>query len=387
MSRDTDSQVRDLLNATLWQQPGNARVLHLPLAGHQDPDPEPDQSPATAAAPGAAARPAPQPVPRRERLLLPDDYLPEVIEPPEMGWRRTARAAGARWIRPGPREMRHREWLQAIRIPVSAPRVIAVLSPKGGVGKSTTTALLGGVLAQVRGDLVAALDANPDAGNLAARLREPRSALGGQELIRDAHRVIRYGDLGPYLTVNTSGLCVVRASLLGDARLGPDDYHSLLSVLSRFYSVILVDLGTSIREPAAQAVIGAADAAVAVSGPSFDTLEVVVEGLEWMSRQFPALHRTATAVVNTTAPKAARLDPDQIDEILEDWAAHVVQVPADPHLADGKVAQWSMLAPRTQDAYLELAATVIGALPESGGTGEHGADSNSATRVHHDRPR
>ena len=43
---------------------------------------------------------------------------------------------------------------------------IAVVSPKGGVGKTTTTALLGTLIAHLRRDLVLAVDANPDYGSL-----------------------------------------------------------------------------------------------------------------------------------------------------------------------------------------------------------------------------
>ena len=44
--------------------------------------------------------------------------------------------------------------------------VIAVVSPKGGPGKTTITALLGMLLAELRRDPVIALDANPDLGDL-----------------------------------------------------------------------------------------------------------------------------------------------------------------------------------------------------------------------------
>src|SRR6202035_1240052 len=43
---------------------------------------------------------------------------------------------------------------------------IAIVSPKGGVGKTTTTALLGTLVAHLRRDLVLAVDANPDYGSL-----------------------------------------------------------------------------------------------------------------------------------------------------------------------------------------------------------------------------
>jgi len=43
---------------------------------------------------------------------------------------------------------------------------IAVVSPKGGLGKTSTTALLGSLLARVRHERMVAVDTNPDYGSL-----------------------------------------------------------------------------------------------------------------------------------------------------------------------------------------------------------------------------
>ena len=47
------------------------------------------------------------------------------------------------------------------------------MSRKGGVGKTTITLALGSTFALLRGDRVIAVDANPDAGNLAHRVAPP----------------------------------------------------------------------------------------------------------------------------------------------------------------------------------------------------------------------
>jgi MinD-like ATPase involved in chromosome partitioning or flagellar assembly len=293
----------------------------------------------------------------------PEDLHPEIADPPETGWRRMAWRAGAHWVGPGGRERRHRDLAAEIRRPVSSPKVIAVLSPKGGVGKSTTAAALGGVLARMRGDLVAALDADPDAGNLVTFLGEPGSAFGAGGLHRDADQVARYGDLAPYLTRSESGLCVVRSNPVADGRLGPAEYRHLLKILARFYSIIVVDLGMGMREPAFRAVMETSDGVVAVTGPTPDAAEVLMDGLEWLSGRFPSVIRTATAVINEVEPPPGGVDMDRMAEALEDRVAEVVRVPHDAHLAHGGGPQWAMLGQRTQDAYLELAATVVDALP------------------------
>jgi MinD-like ATPase involved in chromosome partitioning or flagellar assembly len=317
--------------------------------------------------PRSAVLPLPLPLPRRDRLMVPGDFLPETADPPELGWRRTAWRAGARRLGPGVRERRNREWARLARRPLRSPGVIVVVSPKGGVGKSTVTALLGGVLAKVRASLVAALDANPDSGNLVTRLSGRPSPHGAQDLQHAAGAIDRYSDLVPYLTTSGSGLCAVRGEPDRDTRLGPDGYLDLLGLLSRFYSLVVVDLGTGIRDPAFQAVLEAADAVVAVAGPGFDAIEVLAEGLDWLSRRHSGLLRSATAVINGAG--RGGLDPDKASRALSDWAAHVIRLPADRHLAEGGAIEWDRLGVRTQDRALELAATVVDGLPDPGDGG------------------
>ncbi|GEM_PF-2056589 len=80
------------------------------------------------------------------------------------------RALGERW--PG-----ESWWVgEGTRTPLRDDYRIAVMSLKGGVGKTTTTVALGGIFAETRGDRVVAVDANPDLGTLAQRAVGPTSA-------------------------------------------------------------------------------------------------------------------------------------------------------------------------------------------------------------------
>ncbi|GAA1663216.1 MinD/ParA family protein [Fodinicola feengrottensis] len=300
----------------------------------------------------------------QSRLLRPEDYLRESRQPPILGWQRIAWRLGARGVRPGARERRHRRWARLSRRPLAAPKVIAVFSPKGGVGKSTTALQLGQVLARLRGDLIAALDANPDSGNLIKRVAEPYSPGSASELRCYSEHVQRYADLMPYVTEAEGGLCVVRSDTAAAGRLGPVEYREVLGVLSRFYSIIVVDLGTGMREAAFLSIVEAADAVVAVTRPSFDAAEVLVEGMDWLARRFPLKVATSTVVVNASHTVAGELDLDRLEAELSRQVAHVLRVPHDRHLAAGGVPQWLLLSHHTQDAYLKLAATVVDSLPE-----------------------
>ena len=75
------------------------------------------------------------------------------------------------WLLRWRRSWEDTDYLRRLDRAVMRPRLarcatIAVVSPKGGVGKTTMTALLGTLIAHVRRDLVLAIDANPDYGSL-----------------------------------------------------------------------------------------------------------------------------------------------------------------------------------------------------------------------------
>lgn len=310
------------------------------------------------------AKPAPDEArPGRHRLLKAEAYLPARAEPPEMGWQHLAFRLGVRGVKPGGREHRHRIWTRFIRRPLHGPKIIAVFSPKGGVGKSTTTIELGQTLARVRGDLVAALDANPDSGNLVKRLPEPYSPRSADDLARAAGTLGRYTDLLPYVTQDDSGLSVIRSSDNSWQRLGPDEYRQVLGALSRFYSIILVDLGTGMREPAFLSIVNMADAVIAVTEPSFDSAEVAIAGIDWLRGQIPGKVGAGTLVLNAVEPRYTRIDTGRLAAEFGKRMVSVLEVPRDPHLAMGGVPLWPLLARHTQDAYLALAAHVIDGLP------------------------
>src|SRR5215218_8061835 len=148
---------------TWWETYGHR--LAGPRTGPAEP-PAPPPAPPARTAPIAVPRmPAPASVEESVLSCSPADVAGR-------GWRRLLAAVTRGRADPGPdgTELAGRERLARIRVPLDRPRRIAVTSLKGGVGKTTVTALLGLMLAEHRGDRVVAVDANPDAGTLADRL-------------------------------------------------------------------------------------------------------------------------------------------------------------------------------------------------------------------------
>src|SRR5690606_25876259 len=117
--------------------------------------------------------------------------------PPESGWRRLIYEITGGLVRPrlSRSERRRVEQLRVIRTLVTQPRRIAVVSRKGGVGKTTIALMLGQTLASERGDRVSAVDGNPDAGSLGYRVGPEPPKLSITDLLNELDTVQRYADM------------------------------------------------------------------------------------------------------------------------------------------------------------------------------------------------
>ena len=118
---------------------------------------------------------------------------------------------------------------------VTRPNTIALISPKGGVGKTTSTFLAGNLLATHLKLRAIAVDANPDFGTL-ARLApdERRSERSLADLLDDAERLNTAAELGAYVSRLPTGLHVLGAPRDAEltASLGPDRYGELVAFLA-----------------------------------------------------------------------------------------------------------------------------------------------------------
>jgi putative peptide zinc metalloprotease protein len=313
----------------------------------------------------AAATPAPRPQPAVSAPTAHDVTSDELVRPrpqaPPRGWRRALFQATRGHVNLGPSraDLAERELVERARARVSGCRRIAVMSRKGGVGKTTTTLELGHMLAGLRGDRVVALDANPDAGSLGYRLRrETPSTI--TDLLAARHRIERYADIRGYTSQAPTRLEVVAADddpRITDA-LREQDFFNVVELLERHYNIVLMDTGTGVLESAAKGIVQLADQLVVVSGPSLDTARTAMSTLDWLaSHGHEDLVRNAVAVINQVRPKS-QLDLNRVEELFGERVAAVVRVPWDPVLEAGAEASIEDLAPATRQAYLELAAAV-----------------------------
>jgi MinD-like ATPase involved in chromosome partitioning or flagellar assembly len=282
------------------------------------------------------------------------------VAPSDPGWRAALYALTGGRINPGqsPQESARLELVHRIRRPLLAPHRVAVVSVKGGVGKTTVAACLGLVFAELRGDRVVALDANPDAGTLSERLTGP----GGptvRDLYEDMPRLGSVAELTRY--TRAAGRLHVLGSeqepAMGEA-FSAEEYLEVTDLLVRFYNVVITDSGTGMVHSAMEATLATADSLVIVGSPT-------VDGANRASRTLAFL---ADAGYRAVAEQAVvvlcgdRHSPDVThDRIRSHFAVRcraVVDIPPDPHLATGGRINPSLWQSATRDAWYLLAALV-----------------------------
>lgn len=281
---------------------------------------------------------------------------------PSEGWRRWLYYASAKTINlgEGPKTVRRRTLTAQVQRPLRGCYRIAVLSLKGGVGKTTITATLGATLASVRGDRVIAVDANPDRGTLSQKvpLETPATV---RHLLRDAEGIAAYSDVRAYTSQGPSRLEVLASETdpAASEAFNSDDYVRTLEVLERFYSLVLTDCGTGLMHSAMAAVLSKADALVVVSSGSVDGARSASATLDWLDAHgHQDLVRNAVAVINAVRPRSGKVDMRKVVDHFNRRCRAVLQVPFDPHLEEGAEISLERLKPQTREALLELAAVV-----------------------------
>ncbi len=240
-------------------------------------------------------------------------------------------------------------------------RYVPVLTRKGGVGKTTTTILLGMALAQHREDRVIAIDANPDRGTLAERIpRETKNTI--RSVVQKAPSIGSFTDFTEFISRDVTRLHVLASDpdpTLAEA-FDEYDYNVVADVASRYYSLILTDCGTGIVHTVMKPILGRANSLVIVSGGSIDEARLASETLSWLeSNGYADVVRNSVVALNTATQGTMLVKLDEIENHFRSRVRDVVRIPYDAHIAAGSVITWSKLNKITRDAAELLAALVV----------------------------
>ena len=310
-------------------------------------------------------RPAVHPSPYPE--LSTSTLLRQVKPPPSEGWRRWLYVLSGQLINVGesPRILRYNDLIVQVNRPLRGCYRIAMLSLKGGVGKTTITATLGATFASIRGDRVVAVDANPDRGTLSQKvpLETPATV---RHLLRDAEGIDRYSDVRSYTSQGPSRLEVLASEsdpAMSEA-FSAEDYAQTLEILERFYGLVLTDCGTGLLHSAMTSVLDKADALIVVSSGSIDGARSASATLDWLDAHgHEELVRNSIAVINAVRPRSGKVDMQKVVDHFSRRCRAVRLVPFDPHLEEGAEISLDRLKRETREALIELAAVVADGFP------------------------
>ena len=332
--------------------------------------------PARPAQPAAAARPAPRNLPvSTEKLsadsLTADKVLKQRKKPPSKGWRKGVLAATGGLINlgPGGKELELLEFENRVRTEIPGCHRLAVISLKGGVGKTTTAAALGSMFASLRGDRVIAIDANPDRGTLGDKIVPGLAKTTVRDFVARSAQLDRYSAVREFTAQAESRLEVLvsESDPLASLAFSENDYRIISDILERFYNLILTDCGTGLLHSAMVGVLAKADQVVIVSSASLDGARSASATLDWLeAHNYSELARESVTVITSVRPQA---DTVHLTEIINHFARRtraVVAVPYDPHLAEGGQIDLTRLGKGAYQAYLELAAEIADQFPRLG---------------------
>lgn len=285
---------------------------------------------------------------------------------PQSGWRRAIYRGSGGLFNPGISETeRARQLLRArVQRPLHQSRRIAVISVKGGIGKTTTTACLGMALAEIRGDQVSVIDANPDAGTLADRLTG-NTSVTIRHLLRNIDGISTLTEISSYMSL--AGRLKVLASdqdpAVSDA-LTADEYEKAMNLLGQFFNIVITDSGTGISHPTMGPTLRMADSLVVVGSATIDGASRAGHTLDWLdSHGFGAKSRNAIVVLSGDR-SSQDVDQSRIISHFATRVRSVVNVPADPHLSAGGRIEFERLRMATRDAYTTVAAHIADQFPD-----------------------
>lgn len=334
-------------------------------------------------APAALAAPAEPPAFRRARPTVADTIadspMPDFISSPGLfvkeqkprpvgGFRGALyKMTGGAWnLGPGAKQRQEDELARRISRQLQGSYNTAVLSLKGGIGKTSTTVGVGLTLAEYRGDAPCAIDANPDSGDLVERalgegIYQQSSPRTITDLLENIESIDSLTALARYMH-HAGRLHLIAGEQdpeVSDS-LTAAEYLRIRKLISSYYSVALTDCGTGVTHNAMSGILQSADNLVIAAGYAVSGAKRARSTLHWLaSHGYEDLARNAIVVITDKDEVSSRVDKDAIEEHLSGICRELIAVPHDRGVADGDLVTLDVLKPETRRAYKEIAAAIV----------------------------
>lgn len=383
---------KQVTRRTSWAEAAAAADAEKPAAPNRTPmsaqPASPDtisstQKPADSAAPAASTVPAETPAFRRARPTVAETIaespMPDFISSPGLfvkeqkprpvgGFRGALyKMTGGRWnLGPGAKQRQEDELARRISRQLQGSYNTAILSLKGGIGKTSTTVGVGLTLAEYRGDAPCAIDANPDSGDLVERalgegIYQQASPRTITDLLENIESVDSLTALARYMH-HAGRLHLIAGEQdpeVSDS-LTAVEYLRIRKLISSYYSVALTDCGTGVTHNAMSGILQSADNLVIAAGYAVSGAKRARSTLHWLaSHGYEDLARNAIVVITDKDEVSSRVDKDAIEEHLSGICRELIAVPHDRGVADGDLVTLDVLKPETRRAYKEIAAAIV----------------------------
>ncbi|XXN00427.1 ATPase [Clavibacter nebraskensis] len=260
-------------------------------------------------------------------------------------------------------EVARREGDERIIRQATWSRAVSVLvaNRKGGVGKTPTSLILGGVLGSIRGGSVAVVEVTDDPGALGYRAEgQPQRGLG--ELVRDRDEIHSAGQLAGYTAPQTSFASVV-ASVGPRRELTGEDVIGVSRLIDEYYAMRVMDSG---NQPSSSAFRGAIEVTDVLVVPVLNAGDAVLEAVALLDFLRELGGHAAMLADNAVIIRLHDGRPEdpavvaRIDRILDDARpAQIFTVPYDAHIAERGPISLASLDPEVARAFTAATAGVV----------------------------
>jgi MinD-like ATPase involved in chromosome partitioning or flagellar assembly len=299
--------------------------------------------------------------------IRPADLVPVRKPTPGRGWRAALYKASFGLINlgPSPAERHMAELEAAIRGPLRGHFKVGVMG-KGGVGKTTVSACIGSVFAELRqDDRVVAIDADTAFGKLGSRV-DPRAQGSFWELAGDQH-LETFADVRNRVGSNAAGLFVLAGEATPARRrvLDPAIYREAASRLDRHFTISIVDCSSTMDSPVTQEALRDLDALVVVSSPWVDGAAAAGQTLDWLvARGLTGLLQRTVVVLNDSDGHANKRTKTILAQQFSSQGQRVVEVPFDGDLRPGGVIDGTgEMSPAARLRFVEICAALAAHFP------------------------
>jgi len=307
-----------------------------------------------------------------------DQLVPSRRAVPARGWRRAVHRLSFGLINPGPSadELHQAELEARIKAVLRGHYKVGVMG-KGGVGKTTMSASIGSIFAELRQeDRVVAIDADTSFGKLGSRV-DPKAMGSYWELAADQN-LETFADVRSRVGNNAAGLYVLAGEASPARRrvLDPAIYREATARLDRYFSISIIDCSSTMDTPVTQEVLRDLDALVVVSSQWVDGAATAGQTMDWLAnRGLAALLQRTVVVLNDSDGHADKRTRAVLAQQFNGQGQPVIEVPFDPYLRPGGVIEHpAQMSPATRRKIVEICAALANYFPANDDRGARSRD-------------